>query len=122
MTGDSSADSRSYTQVNDHTLTLDNKKDGKTVTSGKIVVSKDGKYGIIDLPKATVTIAEPLVLSGLQMKLDRKAEWTRRLVEQIFASHLEDWPAVLKSLRTVGDDIRARTRAAMATEQKASLQ
>ena len=43
LTGDSSADSRSYTQVNDHTLTLDNKKDGKTVTSGKIVVSKDGK-------------------------------------------------------------------------------
>src|ERR1035437_9681465 len=26
-----------------------------------------------------------------------------------FASHLEDWPAVLKSLRLVGDDVRART-------------
>jgi hypothetical protein len=38
-----------------------------------------------------------------------------------FASHLEDWPAVLKSLRLVGDDVRARTRA-LATEQKVSLQ
>ncbi len=33
----------SYTQVNDRTLTLDNKKDGKSVVTGKIVVSKDGK-------------------------------------------------------------------------------
>ena len=37
-----------------------------------------------------------------------------KLVEQIFASHLEDWPAVLKSLRCVGDDVRARSRAASA--------
>jgi hypothetical protein len=42
-------------------------------------------------------------------------------VEQIFASHLEDWPAVLKSLRTIGDDVRARAHAAMA-DQKAALQ
>jgi hypothetical protein len=51
----------------------------------------------------------------------RIPEWTRKLVEQIFASHLEDWPAVLKSLRVVGDDIRAQARA-QATEQKAALQ
>jgi hypothetical protein len=41
----------------------------------------------------------------------RIPEWTQKLVEQIFASHLEDWPAVLKSLRLVGDDVRARARA-----------
>jgi hypothetical protein len=29
--------------VNDHTLTLENKKGGKVTTSGKIVVSADGK-------------------------------------------------------------------------------
>jgi len=52
----------------------------------------------------------------------RIPEWTQKLVEQIFASHLEDWPAVLKSLRLVGDEVRARSRAAMATEQKAALQ
>jgi hypothetical protein len=52
----------------------------------------------------------------------RIPEWTQKLVEQIFASHLEDWPALLKSLRVVGDDVRARSRAAMAGEQKAALQ
>jgi hypothetical protein len=45
------------------------------------------------------------------------------LVEQIFASHLEDWPALLKSLRFVGDDVRARSRrAAAAAGQNAALQ
>jgi endonuclease YncB( thermonuclease family) len=43
LTGDSSADTRSYKQVNDHTLTLENKKGGKVTTGGKIVVSADGK-------------------------------------------------------------------------------
>jgi hypothetical protein len=40
----------------------------------------------------------------------RVPEWTEKLVEHIFASHLEDWPAVLRSLRAVGDDVRAKTR------------
>lgn len=52
----------------------------------------------------------------------RIPEWTRKLVEQIFASHLEDWPAVLKSLRAVGDEVRRASRAAIANEQKAALQ
>jgi len=43
LTGDSSADARAYKQGNDHTLTLENKKGGKVTTSGKIVVSADGK-------------------------------------------------------------------------------
>jgi hypothetical protein len=42
------------------------------------------------------------------------------LVEHIFASHLDDWPAVLKSLRLVGDDVRSKTRAALARDGKAS--
>ena len=33
-----------------------------------------------------------------------------RLVERIFASHLEDWPALLRSLRMVGDDVREKAR------------
>jgi hypothetical protein len=49
-------------------------------------------------------------------------QWTQQTVERIFATHLEDWPALLRSLRLVGDDVRARTRAlASAAEQKASL-
>ena len=43
LTGDPTAESRSYKTVNEHTLTLENKKDGKVTTSGKIVVSPDGK-------------------------------------------------------------------------------
>jgi hypothetical protein len=43
LTGDPTADSRSYNTVNEHTLTLENKKDGKVTTSGRIVVSADGK-------------------------------------------------------------------------------
>ena len=43
LTGDRSSDARSYTRVNDRTLTLENKKDGKVTTEGKIVISKDGK-------------------------------------------------------------------------------
>ena len=43
LTGDPTADSRSYTKVSDHELTLANKKGGKPVTTGKIVVSPDGK-------------------------------------------------------------------------------
>ncbi len=48
-------------------------------------------------------------------------EWTQKVVERIFASHLEDWPALLRSLRTVGDDIRAKAKL-QAGEQKVALQ
>lgn len=43
LTGDPTADSRAYTKIDDHKLTLTNKKDGKVTTSGQIVVSADGK-------------------------------------------------------------------------------
>ncbi len=37
-------------------------------------------------------------------------QWTRETVERIFATHLEDWPALLRSLRMVGDDVRQKAR------------
>lgn len=37
-------------------------------------------------------------------------EWTQKTVEQIFATHLEDWPAVLRSMRIIGDNVRAEAR------------
>jgi hypothetical protein len=52
----------------------------------------------------------------------RIPEWTEKLVEHIFASHLEDWPAVLRSLHTVGEDVRAKARPQLMAEQKAALQ
>jgi hypothetical protein len=33
-------------------------------------------------------------------------ELTRRMVEKIFASHFEDWPAVLRAMRETGEDFR----------------
>ena len=35
-------------------------------------------------------------------------EWTQKVVERIFASHLEDWPALLRSLRSVGEELRSQ--------------
>jgi len=37
-------------------------------------------------------------------------DWTRQTVERIFATNLEDWPALLRSLRLVGDDVREKAR------------
>jgi hypothetical protein len=65
-------------------------------------------------------LADELSLRPSQLNL-RIPDWTRQLVEHIFASHLEDWPALLKSLRQVGDNVRAQARAAN-VETKASLQ
>jgi hypothetical protein len=64
-------------------------------------------------------LADELSLSPAQLNV-RIPEWTRKLVEQIFASHLEDWPALLKSLRRVGDDVR--NEGAAAVVDKAELQ
>jgi len=43
LTGDATADTRSYKKVNGNTMDLWNKKDGKTVATAHIVVSADGK-------------------------------------------------------------------------------
>ena len=43
LSGDPTADSRSYKKVNERILTLANMKDGNVTTSGRIVVSADGK-------------------------------------------------------------------------------
>jgi hypothetical protein len=49
VTGTSSTDTRSYKQVNPNTLLLTNKKDGKTVTTARIVTSADGKTRTVTL-------------------------------------------------------------------------
>ena len=46
-------------------------------------------------------------------------QWTQKVVERIFATHLEDWPAVLRSLRWIGDDYRQRARPQLLNEIKA---
>jgi len=69
----------------------------------KMIVFKDGNYGIIDLPKGPVAVAEPLNLSGMEVKLDRHKEWRQifnecwRQMRDFFYDpnlHGVDWPAV----------------------------
>ena len=49
VTGDSTADTRAYTRVNDHTLSLTNKKGGKVNVTGTVAVSADGKSRTVTL-------------------------------------------------------------------------
>jgi tricorn protease len=69
----------------------------------KMLVSQDGKYGIVDLPKGTVTIGEPLDLSGMEVKLDHHQEWAQiyreswRQMRDFFYDpdlHGVDWKAI----------------------------
>jgi hypothetical protein len=64
-------------------------------------------------------LADELSMTPAQLNV-RIPEWTQKLVERIFASHLEDWPALLRSLRLVGEDVRAKIRPQLAAEQKTS--
>jgi hypothetical protein len=61
LTGDPTADMRSYKKVNDRTLMLENKKAGKVTTSGKIAISADGKSRTLTL---TGTSADGKKLTG----------------------------------------------------------
>jgi hypothetical protein len=37
-------------------------------------------------------------------------ELTRRMVAKIFASHFEDWPAVLRAMRETAEEFREGSR------------
>ncbi len=43
VTGDSSATTRAYKKINDRTMELTNKKDGKVTSTGRIELAADGK-------------------------------------------------------------------------------
>jgi hypothetical protein len=43
VTGDPTSDTRAYTKVDDHTLSMTFKKGGKVVGTGRVVVAADGK-------------------------------------------------------------------------------
>src|SRR5262249_5726603 len=83
----------------------------------KMLVQKDGKYGIIDLPKGTITTAEPLNLSGLEVQLDRRAEWKQmfgecwRQMRDFFYDpglHGVDWVAVRKKYEPLVEHVAHR--------------
>lgn len=83
----------------------------------KMIVSQAGKYGIIDLPKGPVTISEPLNLSGLEVQLDRRAEWRQiynecwRQMRDFFYDpnmHGVDWKAVREKYAPLVDHVQHR--------------
>jgi len=61
VTGNPAEDTRAYKRVNEHTLTFDQKKDGKVVLTGRVVVAADDKSrtvttsGTVDGKKITST-------------------------------------------------------------------
>ncbi len=47
VTGDGTHDTRAYKEVNDHTLDMTMKSEGKVIMTGRIMVSKDGKSRVV---------------------------------------------------------------------------
>jgi tricorn protease len=69
----------------------------------KMLIFKDGAYGIIDLPKGPVTLESKLDLSGMEVALDLRQEWDQiyeecwRQMKQFFYApnmHGVDWDAL----------------------------
>ena len=53
VTGDPSSDTRAYKKINDRTLQMTVKKDGKTTATGRIAVAADGKTRTVTLTGTT---------------------------------------------------------------------
>ena len=62
------------------------------------------------------SLADELHLPPAQLNL-LVPEWTQQTLERIFATHLDDWPALWRSMRLVADKYRAQYR--LRTEQMA---
>ena len=62
-------------------------------------------------------LSDELMLPPAQLNL-LIPEWTKRSVEQIFATHLEDWPALLRAMRATAEEARAQNRKLTAMENR----
>ena len=69
----------------------------------KMLVQKDGAYGIIDLPKGPISLEQKLDLSGMEVALDLRQEWDqiyeecwRQMKEFFYAPNMHgvDWEAL----------------------------
>ncbi len=67
-----------------------------------------------------VGLADQLHIAPSQLNI-LIPEWTEQVVERIFASHLEDWPALLKSLRAVGQEVMQKNSPAGGEQKAAAL-
>ena len=81
-------------EINGYKISADHKK---------MLVIKDKKFAIIDLPSSKITIKDTLNLKGLEMHLCKKCEWKqifheswRQMRDFFYAANMHgvDWPAV----------------------------
>ena len=88
-----------------------------TADGKKTLVSVDGKFAVIDLPKGPVTPSAFLDLSGMEVQLDRKAEWKQiyhecwRQMRDFFYDpnlHGVDWIALRNRYETLLPHVRHR--------------
>ncbi|MBX7153203.1 PDZ domain-containing protein, partial [bacterium] len=83
-------------QINGYDISADNKK---------MIVSQSQAYAIIDVPKSKIDLKDKLDLSGMEMKLNRREEWTqifneswRQMRDFFYAPNMHgvDWAGVRK--------------------------
>jgi tricorn protease len=95
-------------QINGYEISADQKK---------MLVSQDGSYAIIDLPKAKINIEKKLDLSGMEIKLNHKKEWSQifeecwRQMREFFYlpnMHGVDWQAMREKYRPLVDHVNHR--------------
>jgi len=83
----------------------------------KMLLNRDSSYAIIDLPKGKPDLSETLPLGGLQVTLDRKAEWRqifnecwRQMRDFFYAPNMHgvDWAAVHRKYEPLVDSVNSR--------------
>ena len=67
------------------------------------------------------SLADELHLPPAQLNL-LVPEWTQQTLERIFATHLDDWPALWRSMRLVADKYRAQYKPQIEQMTRASLE
>ena len=65
-------------------------------------------------------LADELHIAPAQLNL-LIPEWTQRSLERIFATHLDDWPALWRSLRLIADEVRKQQRPRLEQEVQTAL-
>jgi tricorn protease len=88
-----------------------------TADGKKMLVAQQHEYAIIDLPSAKIEPKEKLNLSGLEMNLDRAAEWSqiyneswRQMRDFFYAPNMHgvDWPAMRDKYAALLPSVRVR--------------
>jgi tricorn protease len=83
----------------------------------KMLVGKDGAYGIIDLPKGPINLESKLDLAGMEVSLDLRKEWDqiyeecwRQMKEFYYAPNMHgvDWDALRLRYKPLAEAVNHR--------------